>query len=147
VSGEPQGFAVRIPFVEALGIQLWRATGGLSELRMQVLPEHGNSRDIAHGGVLMTLLDVAMAQAARSLHRPGVDSSGPGTITIEMKTTFVQPAIGALVATGRVLHRTDSLAFCEAQARDAEGRLCAHATGTFKYMRPGPIRPRAAPAS
>ena len=130
-------FAANIPFVEEVGLELWRAEKGLSELRLPLDAGHMNSLNMAHGGVLMTLLDVAMAQAARSLHRPG-EAVGPGVTTIEMKTTFVRPATGELVASGRVLHRTQAMAFCEASVFDAGGHLCAHATGTFKYVRKRP---------
>jgi acyl-coenzyme A thioesterase PaaI-like protein len=40
----------------------------------------------------------------------------------------------ALKATGQLLHRTRSMAFTEGKVFDANGQLCAHATGTFKYM-------------
>jgi uncharacterized protein (TIGR00369 family) len=89
---------------------------------------------VAHGGVLMTMLDVAMAQAARSVQtHASVDRAG--VATIEMKTSFVRPAEGELRALGKLLHRTSTLAFCEASVFDDMGRLCAHATGTFKYLR------------
>ena len=130
----PLAFPVRIPFVEALGFELWQAADGRSELRMDIARTHLNHRDVAHGGVLMTLLDVAMAQAARTLHRPG-EAVGPAVVTIEMKTTFVRPAAGRLAARGHVLHRTTATAFCEASVFDDAGRLCAHSTGTFKYVR------------
>ena len=81
----------------------------------------------------MTLLDVAMAQAARSVNRdqPGW---GPGVVTIEMKTSFMRPGLGRLVAKARLMQGTASLAFCEGTVTDAEGTLVAHATGTFKYL-------------
>lgn len=34
-------------------------------------------------------------------------------VTIEMKTSFMQPAKGTLTAKGRLLHRTGSMAFTE----------------------------------
>jgi len=142
----PLEFALDIPFVEALGMQLWRFDSGLAEISLEVQPQMLNSWQVAHGGVVMTLLDVAMAHAARSV-RP--DEAGGGSIaTIEMKTQFVRPAQGRLVATGRLLHASTRLAFCEGSVHDAAGRLCAHATGTFKYAtalrRPGdaPESPR-----
>lgn len=132
-------FAYRIPFVEALGLELHAAADGQAELRIDLTDAHLNSWEVAHGGVLMTMLDVAMAQAARSAGRhDGV--GGPGVATIEMKTSFVRPAEGALRALGRLLHRTATLAFCEASLFDGEGRLCAHATGTFKFVRALPSR-------
>jgi acyl-coenzyme A thioesterase PaaI-like protein len=40
-----------------------------------------------------------------------------------------------MVGTGRRMHRTVSLAFCEASVVDARGHLVGHSTGTFKYLR------------
>ncbi|MBE7418489.1 MAG: PaaI family thioesterase [Ideonella sp.] len=132
-------FPYRIPFVEALGLELHAAADGKAELRIDLTDAHLNSWEVAHGGVLMTMLDVAMAQAARSLGRHD-GAAGPGVATIEMKTSFVRPAEGALRALGQLLHRTATLAFCEASLYDGEGRLCAHATGTFKFVRALPSR-------
>ncbi|MFN5165071.1 MAG: PaaI family thioesterase, partial [Pseudomonadota bacterium] len=56
-------FPIRIPFVERLGLELWRFGGGEAELRVDLAEAHLNSWAVAHGGVLMTLLDVAMAHA------------------------------------------------------------------------------------
>jgi len=33
-----------------------------------------------------------------------------------------------------LLHRTATMAFTEGRILDAEGKLCAHASGTFKYV-------------
>ncbi len=122
-------FGAEIPFVSHLGFTLHRMDGGHSELHYEAQPEHLNSFDVTHGGASMTLLDVAMATAARS------DTPDFGVVTIEMKTSFMQPARGLLVAKGRLIHRTASMAFVEATVVDADGRLCSHATGTFKYVR------------
>ena len=134
-------FPVRIPFVERLGLELHSCAGGASELRVDLTEAHMNSWEVAHGGVLMTMLDVAMATAARSLNL-----DGPGVATIEMKTSFVRPAEGELRALGKLLHRTATLAFCEASVLDGDGQLCAHATGTFKYLRALPSKGRQAKA-
>ena len=127
-------FSVRIPFVEHLGFELVRFEAGEAEIALELRDELCNSWSVAHGGVTMTLLDVVMAHAARSPHQPGHDSS-PGVVTVEMKTSFLRPGLGRLVARGRLLHRTASLAFCEGSVLDGEGQLAAHASGTFKYLR------------
>ena len=121
-------FGADIPFVKELGFTLHHMQGGTSELRYVARPEHTNSYGVNHGGTTMTLLDVALATAARS------DTPDMGVVTVEMKTSFMQPARGPLVAKGRLLHRTRSLAFVEGTVYDAEGRVCGHATGTFKYL-------------
>ena len=130
-------FGHPIPFVDHLGFTLHRMEDGEPELRFEARPEHLNTFDVTHGGATMTLLDVTMAVAARSLQRD------MGCVTIEMKTSFMQPARGPLVAKGVVLHRTRSMAYTEARVFDASGRLCSHATGTFKYM-PRVAKPAAA---
>ena len=123
------GFGVEIPFVNHLGFELKLFDAGFSELLYAPRPEHLNSFGVTHGGALMTLLDVTMAAAARSVQ------NDMGVVTIEMKTSFMQPAMGKLTARGRLIHRTATLAFTEATIFDEKGRPCAHATGTFKYVK------------
>ena len=130
-------FPIAIPFVHAMGLELLRMQDGEAELGLQLRADQHNSMHMAHGGVTMTLLDVTMAHAARSADvaaaAPAV-ATGRAVITVEMKTTFMRPAEGRLTASGRVLSRTPTLAFCEASLFDAAGHLLAHATGSFKYL-------------
>ena len=121
-------FGVHVPFIEHLGFTLERFEGGESELRYSARPEHLNSFSVTHGGACMALLDVAMAAAARSV-QPDM-----GVVTIEMKTSFMQPARGRLTGKGRLMHRTATMAFTEATIYDEQGKACAHSTGTFKYV-------------
>jgi uncharacterized protein (TIGR00369 family) len=121
-------FGVVVPFVEHLGFKLDVFEDGRSELRYDTRPEHLNSFQVTHGGACMTFLDVVMATAARSVQPES------GIITIEMKTTFMQPARGLLTGRGRLMHRTAKLAFVEGTLYDAAGVACAHATGTFRYV-------------
>ncbi|MDM0057499.1 PaaI family thioesterase [Variovorax fucosicus] len=126
-------FGVAIPFVDHLGFTLERFENGESELHYTVQPEHLNSFFVTHGGACMTLMDVTMATAARSV-QPEM-----GVVTIEMKSSFMQPARGPLVGKGRLLHRTATMAFTEAKIYDSAGRLCSHSTGTFKYVKRLPV--------
>jgi uncharacterized protein (TIGR00369 family) len=131
-------FGVNIPFVKLLNFELVKFEGGESQVDYEPTPEHWNSFGVTHGGASMTLLDVTMATAARSVQ---VDM---GVVTIEMKTSFMQPARGKLTGKGRLMHRTPTLAFTEATIYDAEGRACAHASGTFKYVRRLAVGPKGA---
>ena len=121
MSGAARPFPRRIPFVEHLGFELWGFGGGEAELRLDLAEVHLNYWDVAHGGVLMTMLDVAMAHAARSDTSADADGQGPGVATIEMKTSFLRPSEGRLRATGKLLHRTATLAFCEGSVLDEAG--------------------------
>ena len=139
-------FPVHIPFVERLGFELVAVGNGDAELSVDLTEAHLNSWSVAHGGVVMTLLDVAMAHAARSVNRKtaedGATDFGPGVVTVEMKTSFMRPGEGRLRASGKLLHRSTTMAFCEGSVFDDAGKLCAHATGTFKYLKSLPGRGR-----
>jgi uncharacterized protein (TIGR00369 family) len=124
-----ESFGAYIPFVDHLGFEMVFFDEGQSELSYTPEPEHMNSFNVTHGGAVMTLLDVTLATAARSVDK------GMGVVTIEMKTSFMQPASGTLTAKGRLSHRTRNMAFTEGTLFDAEGRACAHATATFKYVK------------
>ena len=128
-------FPVKVPFVESLGIELHAFSAGLAELHIDLDAGHLNTWEVAHGGVVMTMLDVAMAMASRS-----VSAAGVGVATVEMKTSFLRPAEHRLRALAKVLHKTATLVFCEASLYDDQDQLCAHATGTFKALRGMPTR-------
>jgi uncharacterized protein (TIGR00369 family) len=122
------------PFLAALGIGIVRADQSGSELRLNLDERHLNRWAVAHGGVTMTMLDSALALAAR--HASG---TARGLVTVEMKVTFMQPGRGELRALGRVLHRSTTMAFCEGEVFDPAGALVAKALGTFKYLRRLPV--------
>ncbi len=124
----------QVPFADFIGLQLVHMQGGQAELVLPMKAELLNTWQVAHGGVTMTLLDVTMAHAARSLNMKGQDK-GPGVVTVEMKTTFMRPGEGTLVCRARVLHRSSTMAYTEGSVYGSNGLLCAHATGTFKYLR------------
>ena len=134
-------FGATIPFVDHLGVTLEKFEDGQSILHFTPQVHHQNSFGVTHGGAVMTLLDVAMAHAARSRNL-SLPDGGPGLVTIEMKTSFMRPGQGRIRVIGQVLQGTISLAFTEGRVLDEQGRLCAHATATFKFLRALPVGDR-----
>ena len=118
----------KIPFVAHLGLVTEELGQGTARLSMS-LPEHfTNSLGTAHGGIIMSLLDVALCTAARTLHPDSI-----GVITIDMSTSFIGGGSGErLIAEARVLRDGRSMTFVEAEARNADGSLVAKAIGTVK---------------
>ncbi|HTH44785.1 MAG TPA: PaaI family thioesterase [Oxalicibacterium sp.] len=121
-----------IPFLQELGVEFVDMADGQAQVALTLAPRHLNSWHVAHGGVIMTLLDTVMSMAGRSLD-PNIRSG----VTIEMKTSFMEPGGGEgsrMLAKGRVLKSGASLCFAEAEVWN-DDRLVAKASGTFKFVR------------
>lgn len=83
-------------------------------------------------GAMVGALDEAMAAAVRDRAGIGVEA-----VVTDLHTAFLRPAHGPVAASARVTGGGRVLCFCEAEARDAAGRVVATAMGTYR------IRPKA----
>lgn len=115
-----------VPFAELLGVRIVHREPGLARLEVDARPELMNSHQATHGGVVMTLADIALAVAAMTL-----DPQSRGAITVELKVSFIAPGTGTLVAEGRCIRAGKSLCFSEGEVRDRAGNVVAKALGTF----------------
>lgn len=130
---QPLGEAldISIPFADHLGLELESHGDGYARLGVELQPALLNSWQVAHGGVVMTLLDVTLSMAGRS-----TDPTLIGAATVDLNVSFIAPGRGhRLIAEGRVLRAARALVFCEGEARDAAGSLVAKAMGTFRLRR------------
>jgi uncharacterized protein (TIGR00369 family) len=119
-----------VPFRELLGVRLEHWADGRAVVSLETRPELTNSGGATHGGVVVSLLDMAMASAART-----TTGQPNGGITIDMSISFLRSGAGRLLAEGRVLRDGKSFIFCEGEVRDANGELIAKALGTYKLRR------------
>ena len=115
-----------VPFAELLGLQVTHRGHGVARLEVELRPDLHNSWASAHGGVVMTVADVALAVAAMTL-----DPRARGAVTIDLTVSFIGPGKGRLVAEGRCLRAGNKVSFCEGEIHDASGALVAKAVGTF----------------
>ena len=113
------------------GIRLDEAEKGRIAFSLDLRPEHCNSIGVAHGGMVLTLLDVVLSGAARS-YQPDFTRAA----TLDLSTNFISPGRGRLTARARVLRGGRSIVFCEGEIVDASGNLVAKAIGSFKYDSP-----------
>lgn len=103
------------------------ATAESARVVMVATESHLNANGIVHGGVMMTLLDMAMATAVTATLAPT-----ERTASVNIQTTFLQTGrAGRLVATGRLVKRGRSVAFPEGELVDGEGNVLARATGVW----------------
>jgi uncharacterized protein (TIGR00369 family) len=118
----------KIPFVAHLRILTEELGPGTARLSLPVEKHLTNSLGTVHGGVIMSLLDVALCTAARTLHPESI-----GVITIDLSTSFISGGTGEkLFADARVLKDGRSMSFVEAEAKNADGAIVAKAIATVR---------------
>ncbi|MFK7893773.1 MAG: PaaI family thioesterase [Granulosicoccus sp.] len=84
-----------------------------------------NPQGSLHGGAMATVMDISMGHLVNKV-------AGPGA-TIEMKVQFMRPVTeGIVTCEGRFTRKGRSLAFMESRLTDANGKLAALATATWK---------------
>ena len=118
----------KIPFLSHLKILTEELGQGTAKLSVPVEKHLTNSMGTVHGGVIMSLLDIALCTAARTLHPGSI-----GAITIDMSTSFIGGGSGArLLAEARVLKNGRSMIFVEGEAKNEDGSLVAKAIATVR---------------
>ena len=131
VSAETIEFLKKIRFAEHLGVRVDSLEKGIARLSLEIRPEFTTSWGTAHGGSILSLLDITLSMSARTLYDP------PRSImTIDLSTSFIGTATGTLRAEGRVLRAGKTTIFCEGEARSESGELVAKAIGTFRARDP-----------
>lgn len=137
MSGQPwERDGRRSGFAGMLGLRVISGEHGEAVVECDVGPDHLNVGGSVHGGVVATLVDVAVAVACHSL-----DAERPGraTATTELNVTFLLPATrGPLSCRARIRRRGRSLAVGEAEVTDPSGRLLAVGRATYLVGGAGP---------
>ncbi|MGL4638018.1 MAG: PaaI family thioesterase [Beijerinckiaceae bacterium] len=122
----------RPPCAETLGFELLAEYPEESRIEIAFHPNASmlNPRGTVQGGFVAAMLDDAMGPAL-------VSSSGDkeAPATIDMNVTFIAPVYpGRVIGKGRVVSKTRSTAFLEAELFDTDGNLLARATSTARIM-------------
>ena len=134
---DPRQMFGKVPFGRLLQMRRDFSEGGRARLSIDAREELGNVIGAMHGGVLVTLMDVAMASAAVS----HVDFQRTA-VTLNLTSTFLEPGRGTLSCDAHLVRTDGQVAWCQAVVRDAQGRDIARGQGSFRYL---PL-PQATPA-
>lgn len=114
----------RSPYFELLGIRLTALSEGACTVEAVLERKHLNAFGGAHGGAYASLLDCAAYWALYC----SLDED-EGFTTVDLNASNLRASgPGLVVVEGRVVKRGRTMCLCEAELRDAEGRLLAHAT-------------------
>ncbi|MCJ2071259.1 PaaI family thioesterase [Methylobacterium sp. J-030] len=88
-----------------------------------------NPQGTLHGGILATAMDISMGHL---LHR--LDGAGA---TLEMKVQYLGAVTaGHVRCEGSILRRGRGISFLQSHAFNDDDKLVAHATATWKLLRP-----------
>ncbi len=122
------------PMCELLGFRLVEVDKGRAIFEGTPGFQHYNPLGVVHGGLAATMLNSALGCA---VHTTLLASEG--YTTLEFKVNLVRAITqntGLLRAEGRIVHRGRTVATSEANLKDADGQLYAHATTTCMVFPP-----------
>jgi uncharacterized protein (TIGR00369 family) len=118
------------PAAALLGWKALSLEPGHVRVRYTAKTEFANPQGAIQGGFLAAMLDDAMGPALFTTL--GAEDFAP---TIEMKVSYLRGARpGPIIAEGRVVHQTRSLAFLEGTLATEDGELVATATATARII-------------
>jgi acyl-coenzyme A thioesterase 13 len=118
------------PFEMRTGPFFWRLTeAGGHHFVMRAEERHCNRQGILHGGMMVTMIDLALAATAKEVIEDRY-------VTISLNSEFVAAGNkGEIIeATGELVRRTRSLAFVRGQVHVGD-RVLLTASGVFKKLR------------
>ena len=123
-----------------LGIETVAAERGLVTNRILLREEHLNYNQVAHGGVVSSLIDSAAGGAVRTMRTPEEIKARPHA-TSDLHAVYISPATGAeLTAVARVIKAGRTAIFTEVNVTDDRGRTVARGMVTFVVGAGPPVR-------
>ena len=116
-----------VPFAKLLGIKVETVEPGHAELSMKLRHEHMRNDAIAHGGVVATLIDSAMAIAIMAMLE-----EGERTVTVDLTIHYLRPVTeGTARASARVVRAGKRVVTVSAELFDPNEKLAATAISTY----------------
>jgi uncharacterized protein (TIGR00369 family) len=117
-------------FASLIGVRNGTAEDGRARLELEATEDHLNRAGTVQGGVLATLVDMAMGQALRSRTE---EDEVPATS--QLTVTYLRPGRpGRLVVDARVRKQGENLSVCEGDV-EQDGHTLVHAVATFAVVR------------
>lgn len=118
----------RMPIAATLGFALAEVEEGYVVFAGELGEHLYNPIGVVHGGVAATLLDSAAGSAVHTMLPAGTSYT-----TVDLSVHYLRPVtaeLGSIRAIGTVLNRGRRSALGQAELRDGEDRLLAHATSS-----------------
>ena len=121
------------PFHQYLGIEVEEAGPGHARIALNTGPNvDGGIKGSVHGGILASLVDIAMLEAVFPTFEEGEEPGG----TIDLGITYLRPATGTRITVeADVVRRGREIVNTEVSIRDDTERLCARGRVLYKIKR------------
>ena len=113
------------PFTKHLGVDIVSIDKGNVCVSLTIKHEHTNVYGIAHGGVIMSLCDMAMGAACLSV--------GKKVVTLDFNINILKSIDmeDVAIVKGIIIHNGRSTVVTECEVFNKDNKLCAKACGTF----------------
>ncbi len=113
------------PFTKPLGVDIVSIDKGNVCVSLTIKHEHTNVYGIAHGGVIMSLCDMAMGAACLSV--------GKKVVTLDFNINILKSIDmeDVAIVKGMIIHNGRSTVVAECEVFNKDNKLCAKARGTF----------------
>ena len=123
-------------FVQLLGVKVLSLKKGSCRIRLDLKPSHLNYGKIAHGGVIATLCDIALAGAVESVLK-----EKEWCVTAQLDIQFVNPGFPdkPIFGYGKIVKKGTTLAFVEGGVETKDKTQIAKATGIWA-IKSGPTK-------
>jgi uncharacterized protein (TIGR00369 family) len=124
-----RGEAPPPPLASVLGFRLEDIEEGSVVVTLEPEEFHYNPSGVVHGGIAATLFDSSLGCAVQSLLPPAHIAP-----TLQLQVNYIRPITirtGKVFCSGKVVHMGKRSATAEGRLTDGDGKLYAHATGTF----------------
>jgi uncharacterized protein (TIGR00369 family) len=121
------------PYHQYLGIEVEEARPGHARIAIPTGPKvDGGIAGSVHGGILASLVDIAMLEAVIPTLEEGEQPGG----TIDLGITYLRPAMGSRITVeADVVRRGREIVCSEISIRDDQQRLCARGRVLYKVKR------------
>jgi uncharacterized protein (TIGR00369 family) len=115
-------------FTELVGTEVSSTEDSRAVVRLQAEDRHLNPSGTVHGGVISTLIDVAMAEALNT-----ITEEDEQPFTIQITVNYMKPGKpGALSSTAQVRKGGERITIVEAEVvQEDDDEVVALATGTY----------------
>ena len=117
------------PYENHAGPFFWKEENGVQKFALQAEARHCNRHEIVHGGLMMTMIDLAMVVAAKETWEEQL-------VTVALNSEFIDAGrAGELVeAEGELVKRTGSMAFVRGRVHVGDRTLLA-SSAVLKRLR------------